>query len=323
MIGGGCMKAFHEVRNYDSGFMVWHSLYSNINFMAHWHKEIELIYIRKGTLEINITDQNVIANEGDFIFCDSGEIHYSFASDVNNSVDFILFDPSILSLSYSKSLFTSPLVTKKDLKQYGIEQHCRQLINTVIYELNHKDAYYQNVIKSSIQQFWFLLKRHLPRDSRNPVTTNKHLSMLVQFQQLLSYIENHYQEKISLENAANRMHFSISYFSKTFKSLIGIPYVTYVNMIRIEHAINLLQRSVTITDIALSCGFSSIRTFNRVFKQITGYTPSDLLLSHDCDTYSLNYYKRKSSDSTFVENDSIMLTKYIHNKSVPLEINQL
>ena len=39
------MKAFHEVRNYDSDYMVWHSRYENVGFLAHWHKEIELIYV--------------------------------------------------------------------------------------------------------------------------------------------------------------------------------------------------------------------------------------------------------------------------------------
>ena len=43
------MKAFHEVRSYDSDFMVWHSNYENIGFLAHWHKEIELIYVRSGS----------------------------------------------------------------------------------------------------------------------------------------------------------------------------------------------------------------------------------------------------------------------------------
>ena len=38
------MKAFHEVRNYDSDYMVWHSRYENVGFLAHWHKEIEMIY---------------------------------------------------------------------------------------------------------------------------------------------------------------------------------------------------------------------------------------------------------------------------------------
>ena len=48
------MKAFHEVRNYDSDYMVWHSRYENVGFLAHWHKEIELIYVRSGSCLLSI-----------------------------------------------------------------------------------------------------------------------------------------------------------------------------------------------------------------------------------------------------------------------------
>ena len=43
------MKAFHEVRNYRSDFMVWQCAYTNISFLAHWHQEIELVYLRSGS----------------------------------------------------------------------------------------------------------------------------------------------------------------------------------------------------------------------------------------------------------------------------------
>lgn len=59
------MKAFHEVRSYDSDFMVWHSNYENIGFLAHWHKEIELIYVRSGSCRLSITDMNFTAHAGD------------------------------------------------------------------------------------------------------------------------------------------------------------------------------------------------------------------------------------------------------------------
>ena len=39
------MKAFHEVRNYNSDLMVWYSSYENISFVAHWQKEIEFVYV--------------------------------------------------------------------------------------------------------------------------------------------------------------------------------------------------------------------------------------------------------------------------------------
>ena len=64
-----------------------------------------------------------------------------------------------------------------------------------------------------------------------------------------------------------------------------------------------------ITDVALSCGFNNIRTFNRVFKEITGYTPSEFLLVADPDVYKRTYYNRRSAEKEYVENDSLTLVK--------------
>ena len=311
------MRASREIRNYDSDFMVWHTMYSNISFLPHWHKEIELVYVRKGILEINITNQHLIAKEGDFIFCDSGEIHHSFSSEANNTVDFILFDPDILKLSYVTSRFANPLVTRDVLRHYGIDQQCRELFNTIIYELKHKGPYYQEIIKASLMKFWYILKRHLPRNTRNSFS-NKHLHTLNEFQQLLSYIEEHYQDKITLEEAARKTYFSPCHFSKTFNRLMGIPFVAYVNMVRTMRAIELLQRSSTIIEAAMNSGFNNIRTFNRVIKQFTGYTPSEFLHMQDTEAFRINYSKYRSSDSHFVENDSSMMIRYIRNESIPI-----
>ena len=71
------MKAFHEVRNYTTDLMVWHRAYENISFVAHWHREIELLYIKRGSIRMQVTNHAFTAREGDLVVCDSGEIHYS------------------------------------------------------------------------------------------------------------------------------------------------------------------------------------------------------------------------------------------------------
>jgi AraC-like DNA-binding protein len=313
------MKVFHEIRNYDANFKVWHTLYSNISFMAHWHKEIELVYVRSGTLEINITNCSFIVKKGDFIFIDSGEIHYSPSSDTVNCVDFILFDQSILSPGYQTSGFCTPVITGEMLEEYGIEAQCKQLINTVIAELDKKEVYYQDIIKAALQKFWYLLKRRHPRYSAGMNKESRHLYKLDAFLQMLTYIEDNCRRRITLENAAGLLHFSMSHFSKTFKSIMGISFVSYVNMVRIEHAINLLSTSPKILDVALESGFDNIRTFNRVFKQITGYTPSEFTKLEDPKTYVLGYNRHKENDSIVVKNDSTMLLQYIREESVPIE----
>jgi len=60
----------------------------------------------------------------------------------------------------------------------------------------------------------------------------------------------------------------------------------YLNVIRVEHAIEMIKSEpqTSITAISLKCGFTTIRNFNRVFKEITGYSPSSLPKDFVIDT---------------------------------------
>lgn len=302
------MKAFHEVRSYDSDFMVWHSNYTNISFLAHWHPEIELIYVRSGSIRLSITDRIFTAYEGDLAICDSGDIHYSDSYYMDNSLDFILFNPSLINPLYKNSHFMQPFITKKQLDEFGLTAKLQELIRTVSSELKERKPYYQDIVQSSLSEFWHLIKRNLPRDTDFQKESKRSI-VLFELQQLLSYLDKHYIDDITLAFAANKMNFSQSHFSKVFKKLTGINFLTYLNFIRIEHAVAQLHHTNDkIIDIALNCGFNNIRTFNRVFKEVTGYTPTEFSSLSDPD-YNLTYYKRKSTEQQFVENDSITLVK--------------
>lgn len=302
------MKAFHEVRSYDSDFMVWHSSYKNISFLAHWHKEIELIYIRGGSARISINDEIFVASKGDLVICDSGNIHYSDSYDMDNSLDFVVFDPKIVSSLYEKANFTYSLITSKALLELQLDQKLIYLIEVLKKETKQKELYYQEIITATLKEFWYQLLRRLPKNNLPFGETNKRDTMLYDLQQLLSYIDTNYYENLSLSFAASKMGFSECHFSKIFKKLTGINYVNYINLIRIEHAASQLKNtSDKVTDIAINCGFNNIRNFNRVFKSITGFTPSAFALGAHSDIYSLSYYNRKSTDKQFVEQDSITL----------------
>ncbi|MNV62684.1 Exoenzyme S synthesis regulatory protein ExsA [compost metagenome] len=82
---------------------------------------------------------------------------------------------------------------------------------------------------------------------------------------------------ITLADAARQANMSLFYFSRFFKSLSGMSYIAYLSNIRVNQAEQLLLTTdKSILDIALECGFTNIRTFNRVFKQIKQRTPSEL-----------------------------------------------
>lgn len=303
------MKAFHEVRNYDSNFLVWHSAYENIGFLGHWHKELEFIYLRSGSANICINNQVFTVHAGDLIFCDSGDIHYSNSFELSHTIEFLIFDPRIITSGYQYSNFPSPIISKETLKGLHLDREVSELFSQVAEELQQKEAYYQDIVKAKIRTFWYLLRRKIP-SSPTPVIQGSRSVLLNDLQKLLAYLEDHYAENITLEQAAQKMHFSHSHFSKTFKKLTGIHFVTYVNRVRIEHACDSIRNHTgKITEIALSCGFNNIRTFNRVFKEITGYTPSQFAKLPETELSSLSYSVVRSDEEYLSSQDSKTLIK--------------
>lgn len=92
---------------------------------------------------------------------------------------------------------------------------------------------------------------------------------------IVHYIENEYMKDISVNDLADRMSVSRAWLSRRFKEMTGKTIKEYVTDLRISHAkIALAQTSRPIVDIAMDCGYHSPMFFSRVFKQNTGYTPT-------------------------------------------------
>ena len=72
--------------------------------------------------------------------------------------------------------------------------------------------------------------------------------------------------------------YSSAHFSKMFKALSGMNFSDYLNIIKVENAIIMMrnERNMTMTSVSLKCGFSTVRNFNKVFKELTGYSPRTL-----------------------------------------------
>jgi len=90
------------------------------------------------------------------------------------------------------------------------------------------------------------------------------------------YMREHQAEKISLGNVARAVNMSAFYFCKMFKKVAGINFTDYLSRVRIERAQNLLLNpNLRVSEIAFEVGFQSLTHFNRVFKKITGQSPTD------------------------------------------------
>ena len=91
---------------------------------------------------------------------------------------------------------------------------------------------------------------------------------------IYSYISNHYQEKISLDQMADLVHMTPPAFCRFFKRMTRKSFVQYLNEYRIGNACRLLSNTdLPISEIAFTCGFSNLANFNRKFKAETSFTP--------------------------------------------------
>lgn len=89
------------------------------------------------------------------------------------------------------------------------------------------------------------------------------------------YIRERFQERITLDEAAQAVNASTRHFCKVFKEATGITFTDYVARTRVEKAKHLLQNPhLRVSEIAFDTGFESISQFNRSFKRITGLSPT-------------------------------------------------
>lgn len=95
-----------------------------------------------------------------------------------------------------------------------------------------------------------------------------------------TYIESNYREDISMQSADQTMGYSEAYFCKLFKQCFRVNFSAYLNEYRIEKAkVLMADPRINIKDIGIACGYSDSNYFARVFKRITGQTPSDYRLA--------------------------------------------
>ncbi len=90
----------------------------------------------------------------------------------------------------------------------------------------------------------------------------------------ISYINDHYNEDLSLSLVANKLGLSSSYLSSKFSAETGTGFVDYVNKVRINQACAWLKRGYyKIYEVAEKVGFNDTKYFTKLFKKITGTTP--------------------------------------------------
>lgn len=276
------MSDFFEVKELDKSLPFF--LFSMDSLMLgshHWHKEVELIYIKKGKLELGINDKTFEINEGELCIINSGEIHYFFpCQDCIRLV--IQFDTSIFENKYFQNqenydfknlIDRTPSISSmwEPIQQNKVSK----LILEMEKEYSEKLDGYQFAIKARMFDLILAIIRELPKESSRESFSNTNRISLQKIEKILIFVEENFMEPLVLEDAASYIGFTTSYFAEFFKKHTGISFVLYLNKFRITRSQQyLLSEDISITEISYRVGFSNVKTFNRLFKKEVGCSPT-------------------------------------------------
>lgn len=241
----------------NNSFSYYHNI--NFSFSKNIHRSFEYIFVKDGQLELTIGNNTyaVEKNQGAFIL--PYEIH-SFNTSKYSDSYICVFSPE-----YIKTF--EHMIKGKCLENpvFNIHPFIQELIDKTLFHENHDLL----SIKSSL----YLLSSELMKQSKL-IECSKTDHILIH--NVLTYIQNNFTKNISLKQIASNLGYSYNYLSKYLNETLELSYVDFVNENRISYALYLLKNTdSSITDIAYTCGYSNVRSFNRNFIKITNITPSE------------------------------------------------
>ncbi len=269
------MLAKFEKRAYAGNEHVWVGKYRNLHNISHWHMEHELIACREGSAQVMLDDTMFNITQQQCIFCHSGRVHYISASP--DSVLLVcLFDEKLYDPITSPFALENPVFEDR----YGILPK----LSEIRHELQNQPIFFECRTEAMIGEILVDVFRGEPLRKAQWQFSD----VITRYKQLLNHIDLEY-EHITYQNAVQFMNMSDAYFSRYFKRQAGMTFSQYLNVVRIEKAVQLLDSVPTmkITDVMLRCGFNTIRSFNRVFREVTGFTPTTLPPGYVLNTRSV------------------------------------
>lgn len=274
------LGAFLETRSYSPELEANIFYCYNNNYLAHYHIDVEMVYVCEGSILIGVNKETRILRKGEMAIIGSTDIHYYDSENHSSSIMVLVFRPDIVgcpagwpeNVNFTSAFIDSSTMNKLDK---DVKEELRNIFYKISQEFELKKPFFEQYLKGKLIELSSLCLRHFPTCSR--VTTEKPQKMpdISRIQYIIDYIENNYNSDLNLTTISNIANLSPFYFSRLFKKYTGLTFKKYLSIIRVDKAEKLIKSTKkSMLDVSMDCGFNCIRTFNREFKKVKGYTPS-------------------------------------------------
>jgi len=257
-----------EIPEFESEFRFRTFLNDGLTIVyPHVHKEIEIIYAKRGTVNIGVDDTIIELEEGDLYLFSSGQPHYFLASPESERYVY----------QFDMKLFEEPLLRENEISLMTLfeegEPHSKnwpasftKKITGLLIELYQLEE--ENVAGKRYLTLGLLYQligecyQSLPKRKRavNPLkrTAAQYKETLQRLNDVFEYIESHYQEVLT----------------RFFKTNTGKTFMQFLTEYRINQAKFILaNEKIPMAEVAEKAGFASVKTFHHVFKEAVGQSP--------------------------------------------------
>lgn len=258
---------------------IWLNNLTN-GYNEHWHPEMEIIVPIDGYYDVQVGDTLYHVLPNNILIIPPRELHTIIPSGEGNRFIHIMNIASITELrSFAgiAPIISQPmLLTKDDYPR--IFNDIYSILLQIRSEYFNKNEFSELTIQSLLLNLFIKLGENhsIERDISSDDRISKTPKCMDSLNMALEYIDQNFTEDISLEFLAHYVGFSKYHFSRLFKQYTDYSFSDYLCFRRLSASEKLLEDpSYSIMDVALNSGFSSISTFNRIFKQKKGITPSE------------------------------------------------
>lgn len=246
----------------------------------HWHKDMELIYVKKGKGEIQMETTSFLGKPGDIFVVPPGTLHaLRKAKGFSMEYENIIFEMDFLGAGAADLCageFLVPLAAGKLLPPVCVQEQdedytaLKQCLSQMEDLCESKEKGYELGVKAAVLQMIFLLIRKYPRVKEVSSPDRERLK------EVLKQIERNISENLTVTEMAEFCGWSDSHFMRWFKKMTGLRFIFYVNERRLAAAAEALRKSDDkILGISQDAGFANLSNFNRQFKSRYGMTPKE------------------------------------------------
>ena len=270
-------KAYHEALHPlgNLGIQVSMAALENTHIPAHWHEAMEILFCLNGSVRIHIEHEHLTLQRNQLIVFDSKEVHSIHSDSKLYMFLCIHVDKKQLSV-YCPDLELYHIkcrpVSLDDSKSTPYIHLCQLAHDLTRTNVENKNT---SAMRSDGTALLMLadLIRYFSVYSLPGTTTGTGQSNDI-LRKIISYVNEHYTEKLSLEEVANQVGFSREYFCRFFKKKMGVTFLEYQNEYRLSFIYkDLINTKDPVHVILERHGFNNYKLFRRMFQEHFGCTP--------------------------------------------------